>query len=47
MPTFADLLPCGWNLFHRPYSWFDRFMEKEGPPQNLAKWQAAIADMER
>jgi hypothetical protein len=41
---------CGrapWNLFHRPHSWFDLFTQMEGPPQNLAEWQAAIADMER
>jgi hypothetical protein len=25
MPTFADLLPCPFNLFHRPHSWFDLF----------------------
>jgi hypothetical protein len=36
-----------WNLFHRPHSWFDLFTQMEGPPQNLAEWQAAIADMER
>jgi hypothetical protein len=46
VPMFADLRPCGWNLFHRPYSWFDLFMEKEGPPENLAEWQAVIAEME-
>jgi hypothetical protein len=38
---FADLLPCPFNLFHRPYSWFDLFTQMEGPPQNLAEWQAA------
>jgi hypothetical protein len=47
MPTFADLRPCSWNLFHRPHSWFDLFTQMEGPPQNLAEWEAAIADMER
>jgi hypothetical protein len=42
MPTFADLRPCGWNLFHRPHSWFDLFVEKEGPPKNIAEWRTVI-----
>jgi hypothetical protein len=47
LPTFADLRPCAWNLFDRPHSWFDLFVEiEEGPPQNLAEWQAVIAEME-
>jgi hypothetical protein len=45
--TLADLRPCGFNLFHRPDSWFDRFpLREEGPPQNLAEWQAAIAEID-
>jgi len=42
MLRLADLQPCPWNLFHRPYSWFDLFVEMEGlPPTNLAAWRAA------
>jgi hypothetical protein len=43
--TFADLLPCPFNLFHQPVSWFDVFTHLEGPPQNLAEWRAAGASM--
>ena len=45
-PTFADLRPCPWNLFHRPHSWFDMFMQMEGEPPNLAEWQTAIAEID-
>ena len=46
--TLADLRPCGFNLFHRPDSWFDMFARwEDGPPENLAEWQAVLADMER
>ena len=39
--ALADLQPCSFNLFHRPDSWFDVFSHwEEGPPQNLAEWQA-------
>jgi hypothetical protein len=43
MLALADLRPCPWNLFHRPYSWLDLFVEMEGgmPPANLAAWRAA------
>jgi hypothetical protein len=41
MLTLADLRPCSWNLFHRPHSWFDLFVEMEGaPPSNLDEWRA-------
>jgi len=41
--TLADVRPCGINLLHRPDSRFDQFAQwEEGPPPNLAKWQAAI-----
>jgi len=40
--TLADLLPCPCNLFHRPHSWFDFFVEIEGkPPSNLAEFRSA------
>jgi hypothetical protein len=45
VPTFSDLLPCPFNLFHQPVSWFDLFTRMEGPPQNLAEWRAAGAPM--
>jgi hypothetical protein len=45
-PTFADLRPCPFNLFHRPQSWFDMFTQMEGPPQNVAEWEAAIAEID-
>jgi len=45
--TLADLRPCSFNLLHRPDSWFDTFAQwEEGPPQNLAEWQAAIAEID-
>jgi hypothetical protein len=38
---------CGFNLFHRPDSWFDLFSQREqGPPPNLAEWQAASAEID-
>jgi hypothetical protein len=44
--TLADLQPCPWNLFHRPHSWFDFFVEIEGaPPSNLAEWRSAVRDL--
>ena len=43
----GNFFTCDFNLFHRPHSWFDLFTQMEGPPQNLAEWQAALADMER
>lgn len=43
--TFADLLPCPFNLFRQPVSWFDVFTQLEGPPWNLAEWRAAGAPM--
>jgi hypothetical protein len=27
--TFDDLLPCAFNLFHHPQSWFDLFLSAE------------------
>ena len=39
MPRFDDLLPCPWNLFHRPNSWFDVFVELLGAPDNVAEWR--------
>src|SRR5262249_22151366 len=45
--TLADLRPCGFNLFHRPDSWFDLFSQRaQGPPPNLAEWQAASAEID-
>jgi hypothetical protein len=39
--TLADLRPCPWNLFGRPYSWFDLFVEMEGTPaSHLDEWPA-------
>jgi hypothetical protein len=39
--TLADLRPCPFNLFHRPHSWFDFFVEMEGtPPSSLDEWRA-------
>jgi hypothetical protein len=34
---FADLMPCPFNLFHAPHSWFDLFLsaETETPPADL------------
>ena len=41
MLTLADLRPCRWNLGGQPYSWFDLFVEMEGPPPDnlLAEWR--------
>jgi hypothetical protein len=40
--TLADLLPCAFNLFHSPRSWFDLFLSREGgTPPNLQEWRAA------
>jgi hypothetical protein len=39
--TLADLRPCAWNLFGRPHSWFDMFLEFEAardPANNLDEW---------
>jgi len=32
--NFPDLLPCGFNLFHHPFSWFALFRgpDAEAPP---------------
>jgi Domain of unknown function (DUF4262) len=29
--SFVDLMPCQFNLFHRPHSWFDLFIELDRP----------------
>jgi hypothetical protein len=29
-----------------PHSWFGLFTQMEGPPPNLAEWQAAIAGID-
>jgi hypothetical protein len=37
----ADLRPCAMNLFHRPDSWFDLFLEMEAahdPANHLHEW---------
>jgi hypothetical protein len=41
--TLADLLPCPFNLFPSPRSWFDLFLslEKDEPP-NIAEWRTAM-----
>jgi hypothetical protein len=42
-PTLADLLPCPFNLFHSPLSWFEFFAKDElTPPKNLAEWGEAL-----
>jgi len=30
--TLASLMPCAFNLFHWPLSWFNRFAQRERPP---------------
>jgi hypothetical protein len=42
MLTLADLVPCPFNLFHQPNSWFDVFMARErAEPSNIAEWREA------
>jgi hypothetical protein len=39
--TLAILLPCGFNLWHSPTSWFELFARREKePPANLGEWRA-------
>jgi len=42
---FADLLPCAFNLFHRPHSWFDIMLAENGPPSNLDEWRSAAREL--
>jgi hypothetical protein len=42
MLTLADLRPCRWNLWHRPYSWFDLFVEIEGAPPSNLEWHSVV-----
>jgi hypothetical protein len=40
--ALADLLPCPFNLYHAPASWFELFASDEpAPPPNLSQWMAA------
>ncbi len=42
--TLADLLPCAFNLFHRPFSWFDLFRKFDPPGAAVPKeWQQVMA----
>jgi hypothetical protein len=42
----ADLVPCPFNLFHHPRSWFAMLMRDERePPTNIAEWQNAAAEL--
>jgi hypothetical protein len=40
---FADLLPCAFNLFHRPNSWFDLFLSGEPDTAVSVEWRQAMA----
>jgi hypothetical protein len=42
----ADLMPCAYNLFNAPQSWFDLFLseeDQEPSPELVREWKAAIA----
>ena len=40
--SLADLLPCPFNLFHWPHSWFNLFAGKESPPTVVDdEWRSA------
>jgi hypothetical protein len=40
--ALADLLPCPFNLFDSPHSWFDLFLRGESRTRpNLSEWKAA------
>jgi len=46
MLSIADLRPCEWNLFDRPYPWLDLFVEMEGAPQSsLADWRNVASNL--
>jgi hypothetical protein len=46
--TFADLLPCVFNLFYRPDSWFDMFLSVEPSDVQISKeWHESIAEADR
>ena len=44
---FSDLLPCSFNLFHRPVSWFDLFYKAEEPKPDLGEWREALEESAR
>jgi hypothetical protein len=39
---FSELLPCSFNLFHRPVSWFDLFYKAEELKPDLYEWGEAL-----
>jgi hypothetical protein len=40
--SLADLLPCSFNLWHWPHSWFNLFASKEPPPTVIDdEWRSA------
>jgi hypothetical protein len=44
--TLASLMPCAFNLFHWPLSWFNRFAQRERPPTIInPAWRAAMANL--
>jgi hypothetical protein len=43
----AELLPCLFNLFHSPHSWFDLFLRREDAPLPsglIDEWRQMVSD---